>query len=89
MRPNKKSPALPDGALSETNSKALNNVILSDHVKNVNSSETSLKTIFDVLLDNIKKINHGTVSLELHVRDNRPWRFEICRNESFIIGKGE
>jgi len=88
MIPNKKSPALPDGA-SETDSKVLDNVILPDQVKTVNSSEASLKTIFDVLLDNTKKINHGTVSLELHVRDNRPWRFEISRNESFIIGKGE
>lgn len=89
MKPDKKSPEPAKvGALSDTK-EAVNNLstTLTDQAEIVNTSE--LKTIYNTLIDNLKEINHGIVSLELHIRDGRPCRFTVSRNESFLVGGGD
>jgi len=80
MSVDKKSPALPDGALPETNYKALDNLTLPDQVRTVNT----LKAAFDALQKEAQSLNHGNVALNLFFRDGVISRYTIDRQVSFL-----
>jgi hypothetical protein len=63
------------------------NVIKTTDKLNITSSDdlfNALQEVFNNLITESRNLAHGIISLEIHLRDNHPYRYTINRQASFL-----